>query len=341
MPMNLEFNNRLRQVILLAIIILLVLLIFKTLRVFLPGMLGAVTLYILTRGLYFQLTMKRRWSKPWTALLFMICFLILVSIPIYITVELVSPKINQIINNQDHIVESLRNFSVQVQKLTGLQLLSEDNVTSITQQLTALIPKLLNSTANLLTNLIMLFFIYYYLLTNGLEMERLLMRLVPLKRSNIDQLAAETKTMVKANALGIPIICIIQGIFATIGYWLFGIEDWALWGFVTAVMAYFPLVGTMIVWVPLVIVQFASGDTANGIWLTIYSLIVTGNVDYVTRLGLMKKLGDVHPVITVIGVIVGLGMFGFIGLIFGPLILSYLFVLIKIYVNEFTEADKI
>ena len=64
---------------------------------------------------------------------------------------------------------------------------------------------------------------------------------------------------------------------------------------------------------------------------------VTGNVDYISRITIMRKLGDVHPVVTVLGVIVGLGLFGFIGLIFGPLLVSYIIVLFKIYMSEFVE----
>ena len=79
--------------------------------------------------------------------------------------------------------------------------------------------------------------------------------------------------------------------------------------------------------------------TATG--LTIYSFVVTGNVDYITRLGLLKKIGNVHPMITILGVIVGLQLFGFMGLIFGPLLISYLIILIKIYVNEFTIKPEV
>jgi predicted PurR-regulated permease PerM len=63
-------------------------------------------------------------------------------------------------------------------------------------------------------------------------------------------------------------------------------------------------------------------------------------VDYITRLGLLKKMGDVHPMITVLGVIVGLNLFGFMGLIFGPLLVSYFIILVKIYINEFAESEK-
>ena len=66
-------------------------------------------------------------------------------------------------------------------------------------------------------------------------------------------------------------------------------------------------------------------------------MLVTGNIDYVVRITLLNKMGHIHPVVTVIGVIAGLGMFGFLGLIFGPLLVSYVILLIRIYTNEFLE----
>jgi predicted PurR-regulated permease PerM len=71
--------------------------------------------------------------------------------------------------------------------------------------------------------------------------------------------------------------------------------------------------------------------------LMLYSLLVTGNVDYLARITLMKKIGDVHPLITIFGVIVGLKLFGFMGFIFGPLVFSYLIILMKIYNHEFVD----
>jgi predicted PurR-regulated permease PerM len=97
----------------------------------------------------------------------------------------------------------------------------------------------------------------------------------------------------------------------------------------------------MVIWVPLVLYMFSTGvNTWSSVGLSIYSIVVTGNVDYITRLGLLKKMGDVHPMITVLGVIVGLNLFGFMGLIFGPLLVSYFIILVKIYINEFAEAEN-
>jgi predicted PurR-regulated permease PerM len=335
-----SFNNRLRQIILLLIIILLAGLLLKELYVFLPGFLGAITLYILTRKLYQKLTQQKKWKKGLTALLFILGTLIIFSIPVYFAVIMVSPKINSLLHNQQEVMQGLQIFSDKMEEIFGMPILTDENTKSVAAKISSVIPRLLNSTANLLTNLIMLYFIFYYLLVNGPAVEKYLHKIIPLKSENVDKLSDETILMVKANALGIPIICIVQGIFAAIGYLIFGIKDWGMWGFVTGVLAFFPLVGTMIVWVPLVIYMYSTGQSYTATWLALYSLIVTGNVDYITRLGLLKKLGNVHPMITVCGVIVGLQMFGFMGLIFGPLLFSYVIILIKIYINEFTKSAE-
>ena len=245
------------------------------------------------------------------------------------------------INNQQEIVKTLEIFSKKIELLTGQQFFNSTSAESIAKKITTYIPTLLNSTANVLSNMLMLFFLLYYLLSNGKKVEKYLNHIIPFKSENVEKLASETDTLIRANAVGIPIICIVQGFFAAIGYLIFGVKDWGMWGFITGVFAFFPLVGTMIVWVPLVIYLYSMNHTATAIGLTVYSILVTGNVDYITRLVLLKKIGNVHPMVTILGVIVGLKLFGFMGLIFGPLLISYFIIFIKIYMNEFSiKQDK-
>lgn len=330
-----SFNNRIKQVLLLSIILLLVYLVVRELNLFLPGLLGALTLYILSRSNYFQLVYNRKWKKGRAASLFIFYYLILLGLPVYLAVTLIAPKVNTFLENPDAIVQSAKNSIIVVQERMGMNFINEANISSFISRVTAIIPSLLNSTANLISNLAIMLFVLFYMLTNGSEIERVLNRLIPLRQENINMLASETKRIVKANALGIPLISIIQGLTATLGYFIFGVEEWGLWGFLTGVFAFFPVVGTMVIWVPLVIYMFAVGDTWQATGLLLYSAIVTGNVDYLSRITLLKKMGDVHPVITILGVLVGLGLFGFIGLVFGPLLVSYIIVLFKIYMNEF------
>lgn len=334
------FNNRLRQVLLVGLILFLTIVFINQLNIFLPGLLGGLTLYILTRKLFQKLTLQKKWSKGLTALLFIICSLIIIAIPVYFTIVMVSPKVNSLLDNQQEVMQGLEIFSAKIEDYTSIKLFSDDNSKVLANKISAFIPGLINSTANVLTNLIMMFFLMYYLLVNGIIIEKYLDRIIPLKAKNVHMLASETVLMIRANAIGIPIICIVQGIFAAIGYLIFGIKDWGMWGFITGVFAFFPLVGTMVVWVPLVIFLYSTGQSYIATGLTIYSVVVTGNVDYITRLGLLKKMGNVHPMITVLGVIAGLKLFGFMGLIFGPLLISYFIILIKIYVNEFTKHNN-
>ena len=335
------FNKRILQVLVLLLIILIAVLLIGQLYIFIPGILGGITLYILSRGYYFKFIFKKKWKKGWTAMMFILFYLVIISLPIYLSVNLVTPKINQILKNQDKIVQKLQNMAENISAKTGIKLLSPDNIKTVTQKISGMVPMLLSGTATTLANLFMMFFLLYFLLAGGRELEKNLHNIIPLKPHNVDILAGETKMMIKANALGIPIICIVQGIFASFGYWVFGMDDWGLWGFITGVFAFFPLVGTMIVWVPITLYLFSQGLTWPAIGLGIYSLLVTGNVDYIARISFMKKIGDVHPLITVLGVIVGLNLFGFIGLIFGPLLISYFLILVKIYVNEFSDHHEI
>ncbi len=332
---SLNFNEKFRQVFLFLLIIVIAVLLISQLSVFIPGILGGLTLYILTRSFYFKLIEVKKWRKGLVALAIITIYLIVISIPVYISIALISPKISQLAAQQDKIVHGIQIIADKIKSSTGISILTSDNAKAISEKISVVIPMILNSTALILTNILMMFFLFYYLLINGRDSENYLNKRIPLQPENIHLLANETKTMVKANALGIPLICVIQGVFAAAGYWFFGVKDWALWGFFTGVFAFFPLVGTMIIWVPLVLFLFATGVVWPAFWLTLYSFFITGNVDYVARMTLMKKLGNVHPLITVLGVIVGLNLFGFMGLIFGPLLVSYFIVLIKIYLNEF------
>ena len=332
-----SFNNRIKQVLLLTIIILLVYLVVRELHAFLPGLLGALTLYILSRANYFNLIYNRKWKKGWAGLLFIVYYLLLIGFPVFVAIMLASPKINAFLDDPTAMIEAAKHSIATIQQKIGFKLVSETSLANSLSRLSAFIPTILNSTATLITNLAIMLFILYYMLFYGREIERMLNRIIPLRQENINMLASETKKMVKANALGIPLISIIQGVTATIGYFIFGVNEWALWGFLTAIFAFFPVVGTMIVWVPLVLYTYAIGHTWQATGLLIYCVVVVGQIDYLARVTIMKRIGDVHPVTTILGVIVGLGLFGFMGLIFGPLLLSYIVLLFKIYMNEFID----
>jgi predicted PurR-regulated permease PerM len=334
------FNNRLRQIILLAVIVLLALLLLKELYVFLPGFLGAITLYILMRESYFKLTILKKKSKTGIALLYIFSSIILIAIPLYFAVQLVSNKAATIADNPVELMMDAKIIDQKIYDVANFHILSDENMKSLQQKATTIIPKLINSSANLLSNIAIMFFMLYFLLKNGRETERFLDRFIPLKEENVDLLGNETKNMIKANAIGIPVLAILQGIVATVGYWIFGVQDPVLWGFITGIFSMVPIVGTAIVWVPLCLYLSATGQAGNTLGLFLYSALLITNIDYVARLTILKKFMNIHPLITIFGVIIGVSLFGFWGVIFGPLLISYFIILVKIYINEFGVAKS-
>ena len=329
------FNNRLRQLILLLLIILLALLLVNQLFIFLPGFLGAITLYILLRETYFYLTIKKGWNKTLASLLFIVGSLVVIALPVFYSIRLLSSKLKVLLSNQAQIMADAKLVGEKIYSLTGFEILSDENIINFQKQATHIIPSLINSSAAILSNFAIMFFLLYFLLVNGRKTEKFLDGFIPLKEENVDLLSNETKSMIRANAIGIPVLAIIQGIIATIGYWIFGVQDFALWGFLTGIFSMVPIVGTAIIWVPLTTYLFAIDKTGHAVGLLIYALVLITNIDYVVRLTLLKKFMDVHPLVTIFGVIIGIGLFGFWGVIFGPLLISYFIILVKIYINEF------
>ena len=153
---DITFNNRLRQLLLIGLILFLIIVFVNQLYIFLPGFLGGITLYILTRKLYQRIT--RKWNQGLTALLFIICAIVLIAIPIYFSVLMVSPKINSLLDNQQEVMQGLQIFSGKIAAQTGIRLFTDENTKTLASKISSFIPAFLNSTANVLTNLIMLFF---------------------------------------------------------------------------------------------------------------------------------------------------------------------------------------
>ncbi|HXL01475.1 MAG TPA: AI-2E family transporter, partial [Dysgonamonadaceae bacterium] len=140
-------------------------------------------------------------------------------------------------------------------------------------------------------------------------------------------------------AIGIPLLAIIQGMFAYGGYLFFGVSNALLYAVLTAFATILPIVGTTIVWLPLGISIMIGGDLRAGLGLIAYGFFVISTVDNVIRFILQKQLADIHPLITVFGVLIGIPMFGFWGVIFGPLLLSLFILFFNMYRHEYIPGS--
>ncbi|GAB4093471.1 AI-2E family transporter [Flaviaesturariibacter terrae] len=327
--------NLIRQVAFILLILFLGIVLARELWFFFPALLGAITFYVLMRGRMFFLVEKRGWKPAQAAWVLMLLSFFVILVPIGILGNILYAKISYLVTHSSELLATLKGAAGRIGKSIGYDLVNSNAINQLGPWLTRLLPKLLGITADTLALISTLYFILYYMLIKGRHMEEALYEYIPLKDGNVELLGKELRTMVVSNTIGIPLIAFIQGLVGLIGYLIIGIDEPWLWFAATCITSMLPVVGSAVIYVPLTIMLFAKGETGKGIAMAIWGLGFIGLVDNVVRLFLNKKLGDIHPLVTIFGVIVGVSLFGFIGLIFGPLLISMFLLLLRIYSNEF------
>lgn len=337
--MNYIPNNYIRQILFLATVIIIGIILFYELKTFLPAFLGAYTLYVLLRKYHLRLLTKK-WNKQLSVAFLMFISFVVIMIPIFLLINMLTSKAGFAISHSGEILSTIENYIRSLEAKYDFVILNSDTFQRLTDFGTENVSKLVNATFNTVTTIVMMYFILYFMLMNCIGMEMKLRYWMPLKRENVDGIGRELNLLVYSNAIGIPLIAIAQGLVALIGYLFLGVSEPFFWFALTCIAAMLPIVGAAIVYVPLALVFFANAQSGKGIIMLLYGFLVIGLVDNVFRFWLQKKIGDVHPLITVFGVIIGINMFGFIGLIFGPILISIFVLLAKIYLNEFSASEE-
>lgn len=330
-------SNRLRQFFLIGLILFLAVVLFTELYSFMPALLGSITLYILMRNILFYLTEQKKWPTTLAALLLMLASLLVILLPIGLLVNMLSAKVTYGISHSDEWIATLTKVVDDLKVRYRIELLSQQNINKLGSFMADLLPKVLGATFNTISTIFFMYFILYFMLMSGKKMEAHLLKYMPFKSHNVHKLEKEVHNMVVSNAVGIPVVAVAQGLVGLLGYWLIGVDEPFFWFGVTCIAGMLPVIGAALAYIPLIIIFFANGQYTQGIIMIIYGFGVIGTVDNVLRFTLLKKIGDVHPLTTVFGVIAGLSLFGFIGLIFGPLLISLMMLLVKIYYNEFID----
>ena len=329
-------NNAIRQLLILAIIILLGAVLFAHLKFFLPAFLGAYTLFVIMRKWMFNLVGQRKWNRNLAAGTLMLGSFIAILLPILLFINMMSSKIAFAIQHSSEVLASLKGLINTYEKRFGIVILSDNNIQKAASSLGEMLPGLLGATFNSVLSILVMYFILYFMLIDGKRMEASFFESVPLKDENLIMLRKDLNLLVYSNALGIPLIAILQGVVALIGYIFIGVEEPVFWFVVTCIGGMLPVIGAALGYIPLALLFFQQGDNGRGLIMLAYGFLVVGLVDNLFRMMLQKKWGHIHPMITIFGVLAGVSLFGFIGLIFGPILISLFLLMIKIYINEFS-----
>lgn len=332
-----DLGEGIRQVGFIVLLVAMLVLMVWRLSYFMSAALGGFTLYMLLRRPQRWLIDKRRWpSLPATICLLLGAVVLLGAVGSGV-VSILLPKVRDF--QPQSILDWANTLHDWVYWKTGFNIFSKEVADRALRAAGQLLPDLLTATGGMLVNGFMSFVVAFFMLQGRERMERYIMEYVPLRRDSVAMLRRETHSIVMSNALGIPIVVLGHSLISGLAYWLLGAGDPVVWGMLTGLCGLVPVVGTAAVWVPLSLNLLIGGHIWQGLVLIAYGAFIIANVDNVLRMALMRRYADVHPLITLFGIILGLGLFGFWGIIFGPLMISGFLLLLRIYKNEFLTDE--
>ncbi|QLG44948.1 AI-2E family transporter [Costertonia aggregata] len=328
-----------RQIFVLMLIILMGALIFQEMLPYLSGVLGAITIYVILRKPMQKLVVKG-WPAKIAAAFLMVLSFLCIMVPIVGLGFMMGSKVQYAVDNSQKVIDATKSQLQRAESYFNIDMASEIDTSAITTWLSNNLQNFAGSTFNMLIAITLMYFLLFFMLTNRKTLKVSLYEYIPIKDENLKAIGSETNEKVRANALGIPLVALGQGIMGLIGFLIFGVSDPFFWAAIVTVGSMIPFVGSPLGTIPVFLLALSNGDTFQAWGILIYGLVIVGATDNLLRLYVLEKLDDVHPLITLIGVLVGVPLFGFIGLIFGPLLISLFLIVVRIYKNEYGQENE-
>ena len=327
---------------LIIFIIGLGILLFRQAQPFMNGILGGFTLYILLRNFSNWLQTK---IKPLLAVwMITIGVTLIILIPVSLFSWAIVSQISGMHFDTQAIIQPAHQVIDIIEERTGFDLLSEKSLSFMVVQASSIGQKIMTGVSDLIVNLAVAIMLMFFMLWEGRKMEHYVSTIMPFEESNKREVLNKIQLMVRSNAIGIPLLAVIQGIISLGGYLLCDAPNPYLTALLTAFASIIPLVGTALIWIPVSIYFLIMGEWINALILLGYGGIIISQCDNLIRFLLQKKMANIHPLITIFGVVAGLPIFGFMGIIFGPLLVSLFLLFLDMFRKEYlldgTEEEE-
>jgi predicted PurR-regulated permease PerM len=313
-------------------------LIFQAILPYFSGILGAITIYVLLRAPMAKLVSKG-WPPNLAAVVLLIGSFICILLPVSGIVLMLGNKVENAINNSEKVISAVETQLTTLENKFGYDFTSQIDASGVSTWLSKNLQGFAGGTVNIFIAVAIMYFMLFYMLTNRRQLRESLFDYIPISKENLKIIGGEVRAMVRSNALGIPLVALAQGFISLIGFLIFGVQAPFFWAVIVTIGSMIPFIGSLLGVVPVFILSLSEGNTFQAWGILLYGLIVVGATDNLFRLFVLKKLDNVHPLITLIGVIVGVPIFGFIGLIFGPILISLFLITVRMYKKEYSQGN--
>lgn len=229
-------------------------------------------------------------------------------------------RINPMLANFDIVItgEELNKTISQVGREVGLFLYDQARAIA-------------SNTLSFLASFFLMLLVIFFLLIDGPKLIQFLIDLSPLPEEQDAQLFNKFYDMAGAILVGNGLCGAIQGAAGGTIFWLFGLPSAFLWGVIMALLAFLPIIGIGVVFIPTVIFLFLKGRVGVSLFFLVFYLLLSGGVEYLLKPRVVGKRVQMHTLVVFLAIIGGLKLFGILGIIYGPLIATAFLTLTDIY----------
>lgn len=175
----------------------------------------------------------------------------------------------------------------------------------------------------------------FYFLKDGKKFLGVFTVLSPLPDADDEEILQKLGKAIHSVVFGYLGVAVVQGILISVGFYIFGVPNSALWGALAAIVAPIPFIRTVFIVFPAFVYLFLTGSAAHGVGLLIWELVMGGSLDNFLAPKLIERGLKIHPLLILFSLLGGLSLFGPIGFLMGPLVLSLFFALLDIYKKRF------
>jgi len=250
-------------------------------------------------------------------------------------------KIQQVLEGDSIWAQRVR----KVGELTGIEVnpeTLEELATALGKNVGLFLSKQLRSMASNLLNFLIHFFlmmlVVYYIFRDGERLKNYISELLPFPIEQQELVVRKFREMARAVIVGNGLNGIIQGMIGGFGFFLFGLGSPFLWGTLIGFMAFLPFIGASIVYVPAFIILILQGQTGIAIGFLVYNGAYSLIMEYLFKPRMIGKGMRMNALLVFIGILGGIKLFGILGIIYGPLIMTIFITLAELYRLEYKEA---
>ena len=247
-------------------------------------------------------------------------------------------KLKQIVKSDPVWAERFK----KINNMTGLEITPEtieDLASSIGKNVGLFLYEQVRAIASNLLNFLIQFFLMaltmYYLFKDGVRLKQYFFQLLPVPEDHLEKLAHKFHEMGRAIVVGNGLSGIVQGILGGLGFYFFGLDSPFLWGTVICFMAFLPIIGASAVFIPTTIILCLNGNSGLGLGYLIYNLSYSSVIEYLVKPRLIGQGMQMNALLVFIGIIGGIKVFGILGIVYGPLIITVFLTLAEIYRLEY------